>query len=344
MSKGHNTQLTLVASCTILPVVQDLTRRIKEKALALGFDLVGVTPAAASDYGDFYERWLAQGYAGGMAYLARPDAVAKRRDPRRIMPEARSVVVVALNYYQGQVETPPGSERGRVARYAWGDDYHDLMWARLDELAAFVGAESGRTVAHRRYVDTGPLLERELAVRAGLGWFGKNTMLINPSLGSWLFLGVLLLDLELAYDAPFDADRCGACTRCIQACPTCCILPDRTLDASRCISYLTIELKSTYIPAELRPQVGDWVFGCDVCQEVCPWNRFARPVAERAFQPRLGMPMPDLAELLALDDEAFRRRFHGSPIQRAKRRGLERNAAVALDNLRDKKTKDEGRR
>lgn len=313
--------------------MQDLTGRIKEKALALGFDLVGVTPVAPSAYDDFYERWLAQGYAGEMAYLARPDAIAKRRDLRQIMPQARSVVVVALNYYQGQIQTPPGGGRGRVARYAWGDDYHDLMWARLDELAAFVEAQAGRPVAHRRYVDTGPLLERELAVRAGLGWFGKNTLLINPTLGSWLFLGELLLDLELACDAPFTADRCGTCTRCIQACPTRCILPNRTLDASRCISYLTIELKSADIPAQLRPQVGDWIFGCDVCQEVCPWNRFARPTAERAFQPRPGLPTPDLAELLAMDDEAFRHRFYNSPIKRAKRRGLQRNAAVALDNL-----------
>jgi epoxyqueuosine reductase len=188
-------------------------------------------------------------------------------------------------------------------------------------------------VAQRRYVDTGPLLERELAVRAGLGWFGKNTMLINPHFGSWLFLGVLLLDLELAYDAPFEADRCGTCDRCLQACPTRCILPDRTLDASRCISYLTIELKRADIPAELRPQVGDWVFGCDVCQEVCPWNRFAPRTTEPAFDPRPGLPRPELSELLNMDDEAFRRRFRGSPIKRAKRQGLQRNAAVVLENL-----------
>jgi epoxyqueuosine reductase len=329
--------LTLPVRCTILRRVRvtGLTRRIKEQARALGFDLVGVAPLAPSAYGTFYERWLARGYAGEMAYLARPDAVAKRRDPRLVLPEARSVVVVALNYFQGTA--PPaasaGGRRGRVARYAWGDDYHDLMWARLEGLAAFVEAQVGQPVAHRRYVDTGPLLERELAARAGLGWIGKNTMLINPRRGSWLFLGELLLALDLEYDPPFTVDHCGSCTRCIEACPTGCILPERTLDASRCISYLTIELKSGKMPPPLRPLVGRWVFGCDVCQEVCPWNRFARPTGEAAFRPRPSLPEPDMEELLALDDEAFRRRFHGSPILRAGRRGLQRNAAVALGNI-----------
>jgi epoxyqueuosine reductase len=315
----------------------DLAGRIKERARAIGFDLVGVAPLEPSAYGAFYEAWLASGYAGEMAYLSRADAVEKRRDPRRIMPEAHSVVVVGLNYYQGPHEASPAErdrERGRVARYAWGDDYHELMWARIDLLAAWIEGEVGRPVAHRRYVDTGPVLERELAVRAGLGWFGKNTMLINPGLGSWLFLGELFLDLDLAYDPPFRADHCGTCTRCIEVCPTQCILPDRTLDASCCISYLTIELKSDEMPVTLRHQVEDWIFGCDVCQEVCPWNRFAKPTQESAFQPRPGMPRPDLKELLALDDEEFRNRFGGSPIRRAKRRGLKRNAAVALENQR----------
>ena len=326
--------MTLPVPCTILQRVgvNELTQRIKAQAIALGFDLVGVTPVAPSDYGDFFQDWLDRGYAGEMAYLARPDAVAKRRDPRLILPAARSAVVVALNYYQGAHESPAGGKRGRVARYAWGDDYHDLMWVRLDALAAFIEGQVKRPVAHRRYVDTGPLLERELAVHAGLGWFGKNTMLINPRWGSWLLLGELLLDLELAYDAPFRANHCGVCTRCLEACPTRCILPNRTLDASRCISYLTIELKRETLPVELRPAVGDWIFGCDVCQEVCPWNRFARPTDEPAFQPRPGMPALELSVLLALDDKAFRRRFKGSPIQRAKRHGLQRNAAVALDN------------
>lgn len=181
-------------------------------------------------------------------------------------------------------------------------------------------------------MDTGPLLERELAVRAGLGWFGKNTMLINPRLGSWLLLGELLLDLDLTPDPPFTADLCGTCTRCIAACPTGCILPNRTLDASRCISYLTIEYRGDRIPAGLRPMMGDWVFGCDVCQQVCPWNRFARPTAEPAFRPRPGLPWPRLDDWLALDEDGFRRQFRGSPLWRAKRTGLRRNAAAVLEN------------
>jgi epoxyqueuosine reductase len=327
-----------------------LTQRIKDKANALGFDLVGVTPLAPSEYGAFYTNWLASGYAGEMAYLARPDAVAKRRDPRLILGERCvqqkcSAVVVALNYYQDSpdaVHRMPDKTHGRVALYAWGDDYHELMWERLANLATYVEIEVDRPVTHRRYVDTGPLLERELAVRAGLGWFGKNTMLINPRMGSWLFLGELLLDVELEPTEPFTADHCGTCTRCIEACPTQCILPDRTLDASRCISYLTIELKSPEMPAALRPKVGEWVFGCDVCQEVCPWNRFARPNNADAFGRRAGMPALDLGELLALDDEAFRRRFKDSPIKRAKRAGLQRNAAVALQNANARRTRQDG--
>jgi epoxyqueuosine reductase len=317
-------------------VTQDrLTQRIKSQAHALGFDLVGVTQLMPSAYGSFFESWLAQGCAGDMTYLARPDAVAKRRDPRLIIPEARSVVVVAQNYYQDSPEDaahPPLGKRGRVSRHAWGNDYHNVMWARLDELAAYVEADVGQPVAHRRYVDTGPLLERELAVRAGLGWIGKNTMLINPQIGSWLFLGELMLDVELECDTPFQTDHCGTCTRCIKACPTGCIQPDRFLDASECISYLTIELKSEIIPPDLQPLVGDWIFGCDICQTVCPWNRFARPTDEPEFQARPGMPALDLSELLSLDDRAFRKRFDNSPIQRTKRRGLQRNAAVALQN------------
>jgi epoxyqueuosine reductase len=312
-----------------------ITQRIKTQAHALGFDLVGTTPLMPSAYGGFYENWLTQGCAGDMAYLARPDAVAKRRDPRLVLPQACSVVVVGKNYYQDvpeDVATLPKAKRGRVARYAWGNDYHDVMWARLEKLAAFIEAEVGRRVSHRRYVDTGPLLERELAVRAGLGWIGKNTMLISPRIGSWLFLGELLLDLELEYDAPFHTDHCGTCTRCIDACPTGCIRPSRFLDASQCISYLTIELKSEEMPTDLRPQVGDWVFGCDICQMVCPWNRFSRPTDESEFRARPDMPALDLSELLALDDGAFLRRFQDSPIQRAKRRGLQRNATVALHN------------
>ena len=315
-----------------------LTQRIKTQAHALGFDKVGITPATTSHHVTFFKKWLARGFAGEMTYLARPDAIAKRGDPRLIMPQARSVVVVALNYFQRAPDSrcpadiQADEKQGRVSRYAWGADYHDIMWDRLDQLAAFVEEQVGHSVAHRRYVDTGPLLERELSVRAGLGWIGKNSMLINPKLGSWLFLGELLLDLELTYDEPFAADHCGTCTRCIDACPTQCILPSRTLNATRCISYLTIEYKNAEMPPALSPLIGDWIFGCDVCQDVCPWNRFSLPTREPAFRPRPGMPALNLAEVLAQSDEDFVLHFQGSPINRAKRRGLRRNAAAALNN------------
>lgn len=309
-----------------------LTARVKEQARLLGFDLVGVTRPAPSSHADFYADWLAQGYHAEMGYLARPDAVEKRADPRRIMPEARSIVVVGMNYYPGDFPTAEGL-RGRVSRYAWGVDYHDVMWKKLGQLAEWIEEQVERSVAHRVYVDTGPLLERELAQRAGLGWIGKNTNLINPGLGSYLFLGELLLDLELEPDEPFQADRCGACTACLDACPTDALVSPRTLDARRCISYLTIEHRGS-VPEELRPLLDDWVFGCDVCQQVCPWNRrFARPTDEPAF--RDGHAMLDLLGLLALDEETFRARFRHTPLWRARRAGLLRSAAVVLGNLGD---------
>jgi epoxyqueuosine reductase len=222
-----------------------------------------------------------------------------------------------------------------VASYAWGDDYHDVLSERLRSLVAFIEAQVGHPVPNRCYTDTGPLLERDLAQRAGLGWIGKNTCLIHPRLGSYFLLAELLLGIDLDPDPPFLPDRCGSCTRCIDACPTACILPDRTLDATRCISYLTIELKGA-IPLDLRPQVGDWVFGCDVCQQVCPWNqRFAESQGDPAFAPRPAVPDPDLSAELALTPQAFSAKFKGSPVKRARRRGYLRNVAVALGNHAD---------
>jgi len=314
--------------------MKELTKRIKEQTHRLGFDLVGVTQPAPSAHADFYVDWLARGYHAEMGYLARPDAIEKRADPRRIMSQARSIVVVGMNYTSGD---PPSTERlqGRVSRYAWGTDYHAVMGKRLRQLAAWIAEQVGQPVPHRVYVDTGPLLERELARRAGLGWIGKNTNLIHPELGSYFFLGELLLDLELEPDAPFAADRCGACTACLDACPAGALLAPRTLDARRCISYLTIEHRGS-IPVEIRPLLGDRVFGCDECQEVCPWNqRFARSTREPAFAPRPGQIVLDLIELLELDDDGFRARFRDTPLWRAGRGGLARNAAVVLGNLGD---------
>jgi epoxyqueuosine reductase len=225
--------------------------------------------------------------------------------------------------------------RGQVASYAWGDDYHYQIPPRLKQLVAFIETQVGEPVPNRYYTDTGPILERDLAQRAGLGWIGKNTCLINPAQGSYILLAEILLGIDLEPDPPFTADRCGSCTRCIDACPTACILPDRTIDAKSCISYLTIELKNP-IPAQLRPQLDNWIFGCDICQQVCPWNeRFATSTSDQAFTIRPGVIDPDLLTELELSPEEFNRKFKNHPIKRAKRRGYLRNVAVALGNLRD---------
>ena len=311
-----------------------LATRLKQQALALGFDLVGICPAGPSAHADFYARWVQAGYAGEMAYLVR--RAEERRDPRSLLPGCRSIVVVGLNsFLPEETPTPPG--HGLIARYARRADYHEVMKRRLLALLNWLATETGRAPESlgRAYVDTGPLLERELAMRAGLGWIGKNCCLINPRFGSWLLLGELLLEIELPPDEPWAAARCGTCTRCLDACPTGALVEPYLLDARRCIAYLTIELKAA-IPEELRPLLGHRIFGCDLCQEVCPWNRrFSRPGSDPAFRPRPELVSPSLLELMALDEEGFRRRFRGSPIMRAKRRGLLRNVAVALGNWGD---------
>ncbi|MBC7672655.1 MAG: tRNA epoxyqueuosine(34) reductase QueG, partial [Polaromonas sp.] len=256
----------------------------------------------------------------------------KRRDSRRPVPGTTHAIVVALDYGGREPSGP-------VARYARGDDYHDVMEGRLRELHARLERDAGRTIAGKAYVDTGPLLERDLARRAGLGWFGKNTNLLNPTLGSFFFLGCLVLDLEMVVDAPFEADRCGTCTRCIEACPTNAIVAPRELDATRCISYLTIELKGE-IPVELREPMGELLYGCDICQEVCPFNiKFAQALKVQEFAPRefiAGKDAQTLARaLLAMTQEEFSAAFKGSPMKRAKLRGLKRNAAVVLGDAGD---------
>jgi len=317
----------------VLSERKTFAERIKHTAREIGFDLVGVTAARTATTHVRYTDWLSRGHHGEMSYLARPDAVARRADVRELLPSARSVVVVAMNYYQPPPPIPPPSStgEGKVARYAWGDDYHEVIAEKLKRLVAFIEAEAGHTVAHKICVDTSAILEREWAVRAGLGWIGKNTLLINPRVGSWLLLGVLLLDLALEDEAAFPTDHCGMCTRCIEACPTHCILPDRDLDAGRCIAYLTIELRGA-LPrsADLRGSIGNWVFGCDVCQEVCPWNRFARPTREAAFAPRHAAL--NLGELLDMNDETFHAQFAHSAIRRARREGLARNARIIAAN------------
>jgi epoxyqueuosine reductase len=253
-----------------------------------------------------------------------------RRDARLPHPGATHAIVLAMNY-------GGAAPSGPIARYARGDDYHDVLRERTRELHAWLERETGRRIDARPYVDSGPVLERDLAQRAGLGWFGKNTMLINPRAGSFLFLASLFVDFPLAVDAPFEADRCGTCTRCMQACPTGAITAPRVLDATRCISYLTIELKGA-IPEELRAPMGDRVYGCDICQDVCPWNvSFARETTEPAFASRAELDSGDARalarEFLTLSQQEFSARFKGSAMKRAKRRGLARNAAVVLGNL-----------
>ena len=315
-----------------------LNALIRRRAGELGFSLVGFTPADPVEGARLHARWVALGYAGEMGYLGRNHD--KRADPRLLVPGARSVVCLGMEYFQ---PTPPaGPLSGRIAAYARGDDYHDILKKRLfelwDDIAAAVGrpngrAPNGRALNGRVYVDTAPVAERELAQRAGLGWRGKNTLLINKRRGSFFFLAEIVLDVELDYDEP-AVDHCGTCSRCLDACPTQAFPQPYVLDARRCISYLNIELKGP-IPVESRSLMGDWILGCDVCQDVCPWNRRAAQAPEPAFAPRPGLERPALAELMAMDREAFNRAFRRNPAKRPKRRGILRNAAVALGNSGD---------
>lgn len=309
-----------------------LEQLVKAQACGLGFDLVGITSLGPMETADAFDDWVARGYAGEMDYL--PRGAEKRRDSRLPVPGTASAIVVGLDY-GGRAPSGP------VARYARGDDYHDVMLGKLEALREWLESEICRPVKGKSYVDTGPILERDLARRAGLGWFGKNTNLVNPRIGSFFFIGALLVDLDLAPDTPFEADRCGTCTRCLDACPTDAFVEPRMLDATRCISYLTIELKGA-IPEDLRAQMGTHIYGCDVCQDVCPYNvKFARELQEPAFAPRADVGKRDARslarELLAMDDEAFRTAFRKSPIKRAKRRGLARNAAIVLGNIGDER-------
>ncbi|HEX6942145.1 MAG TPA: tRNA epoxyqueuosine(34) reductase QueG [Gemmatimonadaceae bacterium] len=297
--------------------------RIKAQAYALGFDLAGIARLGPSGTFPAFEKWLDRGMAGEMQWLKRDAAL--RRDTRLPHRGARSAIVVALDY--------GGREpAGTLARYARGRDYHAVMKERLYALLRWLETEGGSRVAGRPYVDTGPILERDLARLAGLGWFGKNTMLIHPRRGSFLFLGALFVDVELEPDAPFSEEHCGTCRRCIDACPTAAIAEEGVLDATRCISYLTIEKRGA-IPVEWRESIGTLVYGCDICQDVCPWNvRFAREARDPDLATGSLEASPDPITLLQMDADGFQRRFGGTAVTRAGRQGLSRNAAVALGN------------
>jgi epoxyqueuosine reductase len=308
-----------------------LAARARDLALETGFDLAGIARADAPDELRHFADWVARGHAGEMRYLT--DQVERRSALQNAFPWARSVVCVGLQYDSPHpYSTDAPTDRGWISRYAWGDDYHDVMTAMLERLAERLQAEAG-ACTFRAYVDTGPIVERAYAAAAGLGAWGKNTCLLHPEHGSWFFLGELVTDLDLAYDAP-RPDMCGSCTACLDACPTGALPAPFVLDATRCISYLTIELKGA-IPEEQREGVGRHVFGCDICQDVCPWNRKRRREGGAPFAPRDGFVAPDLMALAGLDAEAFTARFRKSPVKRARRRGLLRNVAVALGNSGD---------
>jgi epoxyqueuosine reductase len=335
-------------SDSLLPAAESAW--VSERARALGFDGCGVAPAEKFPELSRYSEWIERGYAGEMNYLKDP----RRLDPRSPMPELRSIIVCALNYNSGRPYSTEANSapqdahmpRGWISRYAWGDDYHEILWEKLNELSAAMRGHFVETFELRAYADTGPIHERAAAKYAGLGWLGKNTLLINQSLGSWLFLGVMLTSLPLAptlglSDAP-PPDRCGTCRRCLEACPTQAIVEPYVLDASRCIAYLTIELRGS-IPEQFRDAMGRHVFGCDICQDVCPWNRKSPRTQLVEFQPRAfaagesesepdSLYLPDLLKIANLSSEKFQETFRGSPVKRTKWQGLVRNACIALGN------------
>jgi len=306
----------------------NLKTQLVDFARELGFDSCRIAavapPAHAREFGD----WLNAGAHGEMAYMAR--GAEKRRDPQKVLPAAKSIIVLAINYFQNDrpaAETAAAAT-GRIARYAWGDDYHDVIAAKLKKIDNFLCEFGGK---QKCYVDTGPILERDYAAEAGIGWHGKSTMLIDEKLGTWFFLAEILTTIELPADEP-ARDRCGTCERCIKACPTGAITGPHRLDARRCISYLTVELKGS-IPLDLRPLMGDRIFGCDDCLDACPWNRFAKVSRESVFAARRSTIGFALRDYLPLSETEFRNLFRYSPIKRIKRRGFLRNVCVALGNV-----------
>lgn len=310
-----------------------LTTRLKEQAHALGFELVGITPAQPARGLDRFLNWLEQGYAGEMKYMER--SAPARSSPDSVLPGTKSIVMLGISYHQPELRaTPTPPLHGRVASYALGEDYHQVIWGKLNQLSAWLSTEVAGSES-RGVTDTAPLLERDYARLAGLGWFGKNTMLIHKQMGSFLFLSALLTDVELEVDVPHVASHCGTCTACLDACPTKAFPEPGVLDATKCISYLTIELKGT-VPLDLRAGTGNWLFGCDICQDVCPWNRKAPRGREPALLAEDRTGTMDLVEILSMPLDAFRRRFKTTALWRTKRQGLLRNACIVLANQRNR--------
>ena len=307
-----------------------VARALKAEALRLGFDACGIARAQRlDDEARRLERWLREGRHGTMAWMERN--FEKRVDPRALVENARSVVSVLHNYYQ-PVEHGTTPETGKISRYAWGDDYHEVMKERLFQLYNWLDEEVGG-IHGRAFVDSAPVLDKVWAERCGLGWMGKHTNLIHRSLGSFFFIGELIIDLPLPPDSPVP-DYCGTCTRCIDACPTDAIYRPYAVDATKCISYWTIEHRGDDVPEALQPDFGTWIFGCDICQDVCPWNKFKRPTREARYMPRPGLPDTPLHEWAELDLGAFRERFRKNPVKRAKFEGFQRNVRIALAQVR----------
>ncbi len=307
----------------------DLTRRIKERAQSEGFEKVGIVPAQPLlEARDRLFTWLKRGYHGNMTWMARNPET--RSDPRQLFAEARSVVVVAKNYYTPASHSGDAAT-GKISRYAWGDDYHDVVGAKLRSLLGWI-QEQLPSVEGKVCVDIQPMLDKAWAARAGLGWIGKHTNLITPEYGSWVFIGELLLNIELEYDQDVVEDHCGTCTLCIEACPTHAIVEPYVVDSNKCVSYATIELRDDSLPPEIARNMEGWLYGCDICQDICPWNRFAEVTEEKSFEPRPGNVNQSLAGILELTQQEYAERFRHSAMKRAKLAGLQRNAHALLQN------------
>ncbi len=316
---------------------EKLARETKAEAARLGFDACGISRAERLDEEAFrLEAWLRGGHQASMAWMERN--FEKRIDPTALVEGARSVISVLQNYYQ-PVEPVPAENTGKISRYAWGDDYHEVMKEKLFALFNWLDERAGG-ISGRAFVDSAPVMDKAWAQRSGLGWQGKHTNLINRKLGSWFFIGELIVDIRLEPDGPVP-DYCGSCTRCIDACPTDAIFRPYAVDANRCISYLTIEHRGP-VPEERHAQMGNWIFGCDICQDVCPWNKFKKPTREPRYLPRAGATDTDLEEWAELDLEEFRRRFRKNPVKRAKYEGFVRNVRIALANRQGEKFQDNG--
>ncbi len=301
---------------------------VKRRALELGFDAAGITDLSPPPHGEALKRWIREGMAGNMQYMERQ--LEARLRPETILPGATRAVVVTKHYLTS--DPPAEKGKGRVAKYARGRDYHKALRPALEKLARYIQSLGDADTLAKPYCDAGPVPERELAQRAGLGWIGKNTMLIDPKRGSYSFIAAILTDLDLATDRPFEADRCGSCTRCLEACPTQAFPEERVLDSRKCISYLTIEYQGATIERELADRFGDWIFGCDLCQDACPWNlKFAKPPRDNLLKPDPDLALLGLEEILSLSDLEFRKRFGGTAITRAGRQALQRNAAIVRE-------------